>query len=133
MFEEDARDALIRYLGYSVKQPQTPLGETPETPEVSAEEASPVVEPVITAEDLFSVPSLPVTQQSSVLVADETPVGNTREIDENTEWCDELKQSIIIGDFVSAVSTCFKYHRYADALVIAGWGGAELAEQTTVD
>ena len=46
------------------------------------------------------------------------------------EWEEALKQRVIVGDFAGAVEVCFRYERFADALVIATWGGAELAEQT---
>lgn len=138
MFEEDARDALITYLGYSVKQPETPVvDETPaEIPaETAVEEKTPVIESTITAEDLFAAASLPVKQpeiveESKTVETPATPVNTPVEV--NVEWRDELKESVIVGDFASAVSTCFKYHQYADAFVIAAWGGAELMEQTTV-
>lgn len=134
MFEEDARDALITYLGYSVKQPETPVVD--ETPaEILVEEKTPVIESTITAEDLFAAASLPVKQPEIVedtktVETPSTPVNTPVEM--NAEWRDELKESVIVGDFASAVSTCFKYHQYADAFVIAAWGGAELMEQTTV-
>lgn len=134
MFEEDARDALITYLGYSVKQPETPVVD--ETPaEIPVEEKTPVIESTITAEDLFAAASLPVKQPEIVedtktVETPSTPVNTPVEM--NAEWRDELKESVIVGDFASAVSTCFKYHQYADAFVIAAWGGAELMEQTTV-
>ena len=51
---------------------------------------------------------------------------------ENAEWVSELKQSVIVGDFAHAVEVCFKYGRFADALVLSAWGGSELVQQTTV-
>ena len=136
MFEEDARDALISYLGYSVKQPEEPAVEEPvaEQPAPVVEQPAPVVAP-ITAEDLFASapmkqpepepePEKPVTPEPVI------PAMTVKE--ESAEWREELKQCIIVGDFVNAVATCFKYHQFADAFVIASWGGAELVEQTTV-
>ena len=136
MFEEDARDALIQYLGYSIQPVETPVEEKVE--EVKEEKVEPVVmneeKPMITAEDLFA--SSPISQtnetpveKEEVIVENETPVVETPV---NEEWNEELKQSIIVGDFKTAVSTCFKYHQYADAFVIAAWGGADLIEKTTV-
>ena len=136
MFEEDARDALIQYLGYSIQPVETPVEEKVE--EVKEEKDEPVVmneeKPMITAEDLFA--SSPIVQtnetpveKEEVIVENETPVVETPV---NEEWNEELKQSIIVGDFTTAVSTCFKYHQYADAFVIAAWGGADLIEKTTV-
>lgn len=136
MFEEDARDALIQYLGYSIQPVETPVEEKVE--EVKEEKVEPVVmneeKPMITAEDLFA--SSPISQtnetpveKEEVIVENETPVVETPV---NEEWNEELKQSIIVGDFNTAVSTCFKYHQYADAFVIAAWGGADLIEKTTV-
>ena len=134
MFEEDARDALIQYLGYSIQPVETPVEEkveeVKEEPVVMNEE-----KPMITAEDLFASSPIvqtnetPVEKEEEVIVENETPVVETPV---NEEWNEELKQSIIVGDFKTAVSTCFKYHQYADAFVIAAWGGADLIEKTTV-
>ena len=68
-------------------------------------------------------------KEEKVIPENETPAVETPV---NEEWNEELKQSIIVGDFKTAVSTCFKYHQYADAFVIAAWGGADLIEKTTV-
>ena len=137
MFEEDARDALIQYLGYSIQPVETPVEEKVE--EVKEEKVEPVImneeKPMITAEDLFASSPIvqtnetPVEKEEEVIVENETPVVETSV---NEEWNEELKQSIIVGDFTTAVSTCFKYHQYADAFVIAAWGGADLIEKTTV-
>ena len=137
MFEEDARDALIQYLGYSIQPVETPVEE--EVKEVKEEKVEPVImneeKPMITAEDLFASSPIvqtnetPVEKEEEVIVENETPVVETSV---NEEWNEELKQSIIVGDFKTAVSTCFKYHQYADAFVIAAWGGADLIEKTTV-
>ena len=137
MFEEDARDALIQYLGYSIQPVETPVEE--EVKEVKEEKVEPVImneeKPMITAEDLFASSPIsqtnetPVEKEEEVIPENETPVVETPV---NEEWNEELKQSIIVGDFNTAVSTCFKYHQYADAFVIAAWGGADLIEKTTV-
>ena len=141
MFEEDARDALIQYLGYSI-QPQPQEEEEEEeviAPVMVADEKPAVEAAMITAEDLFA--TSPLSQPNETPVETETPVEAEVRIENETpavetpmneEWNDELKQSIIVGDFVTAVATCFKYHQYADAFVIAAWGGAELMEKTTV-
>ena len=139
MFEEDARDALIQYLGYSIQPVETPVEEE-KVEEVNEVKEEPVVmneeKPMITAEDLFA--SSPISQtnetpveekEKEVIPENETPAVETPV---NEEWNEELKQSIIVGDFNTAVSTCFKYHQYADAFVIAAWGGADLIEKTTV-
>ena len=138
MFEEDARDALIQYLGYSIQPVETPVEEE-KVEEVKEVKEEPVVmneeKPMITAEDLFASSPIvqtnetPVEKEEEVIVENETPVVETPV---NEEWNEELKQSIIVGDFNTAVSTCFKYHQYADAFVIAAWGGADLIEKTTV-
>lgn len=140
MFDEDARDALIRYLGYV----QTPLPSsqddaTQET--IVQEEVKPVEEtveaPVITAEDLFS--SSPVSGTSPVVPTsspEEESVKKSEEVatveETPVEWERAVKDRVIVGDFAGAVEVCFEYKRYADALVISTWGGAELSERTTV-
>ena len=138
MFEEDARDALIQYLGYTIQPVETPVEEE-KVEEVKEVKEEPVVmneeKPMITAEDLFASSPIvqtnetPVEKEEEVIPENETPVVETPV---NEEWNEELKQSIIVGDFTTAVSTCFKYHQYADAFVIAAWGGADLIEKTTV-
>lgn len=132
MFEEDARDSLIKYLGYV----QT------EEKEEEKEEEKKEVAASITAEDLFaSAPMTPSAEaQETVQESKETPKETSSPITSPVagpvagpaEWEEALKQRVIVGDFAGAVEVCFRYERFADALVIATWGGAELAEQTTV-
>ena len=138
MFEEDARDALISYLGYAVKQPEQVVEETPEQ---VVEQPVPAVKS-ITAEDLFASAPMRQPEIESEKEPEIEPENKPAElaepakpamaVKESAEWREELKQCIIVGDFVNAVATCFKYHQFADAFVIASWGGAELVEQTTV-
>ena len=139
MFEEDARDALISYLGYAVKQPEQVVEETPEQ---VVEETPEQVVKNITAEDLFASAPMRQPEIESEKEPEKEPENKPAElaepakpamaVKESAEWREELKQCIIVGDFVNAVATCFKYHQFADAFVIASWGGAELVEQTTV-
>ena len=131
MFEEDARDSLIKYLGY-VQEEEEEKEEKKEEKEEEKKEAA----PSITAEDLFAsapmTPSVETTQEpkepkeASPVASPSSPVSSP------SEWEEALKQRVIVGDFAGAVEVCFRYERFADALVIATWGGAELAERTTV-
>jgi protein transport protein SEC31 len=41
-----------------------------------------------------------------------------------------VKKALLIGSFDSAVECCFRAHNYADALMIASCGGAELLQKT---
>lgn len=128
MFEEDARDSLIKYLGYVQTEK-----------EEEKEEEKKEVATSITAEDLFaSAPMTPSAEtQETVQESKETPKETSSSpiagpVAGPAEWEEALKQRVIVGDFAGAVEVCFRYERFADALVIATWGGAELAEQTTV-
>ena len=137
MFEEDARDSLIKYLGYVQTE------EKVEEKEEEKEEEKKEVAASITAEDLFaSAPMTPSAEaQETVQESKETPKETSSSpvtspvagpVAGPAEWEEALKQRVIVGDFAGAVEVCFRYERFADALVIATWGGAELAEQTTV-
>ena len=133
MFEEDARDSLIKYLGYV----QTEEKEE-EKEEEKKEEEKKEAAPSITAEDLFA--SAPMTPSVETVQEPQEPQESPKETSSPvaspvagpSEWEEALKQRVIVGDFAGAVEVCFRYERFADALVIATWGGAELAERTTV-
>ena len=143
MFEDDARNTLIKHLGYVLPPTEQPSeGEAqPAQPAQPVEIPQSVEKPAITAEDLFA---------SASPLASESPLVETAAVEEpaepkepkeatlsvaeqeNAEWVSELKQSVIVGDFARAVEVCFKYGRFADALVLSAWGGSELVQQTTV-
>lgn len=139
MFDENARDALISHLGYDVKQTELPtVSETPkEVVEEPVAAPAPASVPIITAEDLFAsapMEKAPEPEPEPELQPEPEPEPEPAMPvpQENAQWREELKQSIIVGDFVGAVNTCFQYHQFADAFVIASWGGPELVDQTTV-
>lgn len=123
MFDENARGALIQHLGY-VPQPE-------EEAPVKTEE-KPVVDSSITAEDLFAgaSPSTPESAAVAEPAREEPEKSETQE--DPAAWSSEIKNCIVIGDFGRAVDICFKYGRFADAMMIAMWGGDELMEQTRV-
>lgn len=123
MFDENARGALIQHLGY-VPQPE-------EEAPVETEE-KPVVDSSITAEDLFAgaSPSTPESAAVAEPAREEPEKSETQE--DPAAWSSEIKNCIVIGDFGRAVDICFKYGRFADAMMIAMWGGDELMEQTRV-
>ena len=121
MFDENARGALIQHLGY-VPQPEE---------EAPVEMEKPVVDSSITAEDLFAGASPSVPESATVAEpAREEP--EKSEAQDPAAWSSEVKNCIVIGDFGRAVDICFKYGRFADAMMIAMWGGDELMEQTRV-
>lgn len=138
MFEEDARNALIQYLGYTQAPLTPPAEQEPELAEsVEQPVEQPVVAPTITAEDLFASAS-PKNATSPAEVLEPVAPAQCEEqagepvSAEEKAWEQALKERIIVGDFASAVEVCFQYQRYADALVLSAWGGAELMELTTV-
>lgn len=143
MFEDDARNTLIKHLGYVLPPTEQPSeGEAqPAQPAQPVEIPQSVEKPTITAEDLFASAS-PLASESPLMetaaVEEPTEPKEPKEAtlsvaeQENAEWVSELKQSVIVGDFARAVEVCFKYGRFADALVLSAWGGSELVQQTTV-
>lgn len=143
MFEDDARNTLIKHLGYVLPPTEQPSeGEAqPAQPAQPVEIPQSVEKPTITAEDLFASAS-PLASESPLVetaaVEEPTEPKEPKEAtlsvaeQENAEWVSELKQSVIVGDFAHAVEVCFKYGRFADALVLSAWGGSELVQQTTV-
>ena len=142
MFEDDARNTLIKHLGYVLPSPEEP-SQSEAQPAESAQPAQPaeipqaVEQPTITAEDLFASASplaaeSPLVETSAAEEAKEAKEAAPSVPEENPEWVAELKQSVIVGDFARAVEVCFRYGRFADALVLSAWGGSELVQQTTV-
>lgn len=143
MFEDDARNTLIKHLGYVLPPTEQPSeGEAqPAQPAQPVEIPQSVEKPTITAEDLFASAS-PLASESPLVetaaVEEPTEPKEPKEAtlsvaeQESAEWVSELKQSVIVGDFARAVEVCFKYGRFADALVLSAWGGSELVQQTTV-
>ena len=146
MFEDDARNTLIKHLGYVLPPTEQPSeGEAqPAQPAQPVEIPQSVEKPTITAEDLFASAS-PLASESPLVetaaVEEPTEPKEPKEPkeatlsvaeQENAEWVSELKQSVIVGDFARAVEVCFKYGRFADALVLSAWGGSDLVQQTTV-
>ena len=121
MFDENARGALIQHLGY-VPQPEE---------EAPVEMEKPVVDSSITAEDLFAGAS-PSVPESAVVAEPAREEPEKSETQDPAAWSSEIKNCIVIGDFGRAVDICFKYGRFADAMMIAMWGGDELMEQTRV-
>lgn len=121
MFDENARGALIQHLGY-VPQPEE---------EAPVEMEKPVVDSSITAEDLFTGAS-PSTPESATVAEPAREEPEKSEAQDPEAWSSEIKNCIVIGDFGRAVDICFKYGRFADAMMIAMWGGDELMEQTRV-
>jgi hypothetical protein len=122
MFDEDARGALFRYLGYD----ETPKGQDThdETPaETPAEIPAEIPKTSITAEEMFASPRVDETP------VDETPVETPADMGVSSET---IRRFIVTGDFASAVDLCFSCGNSADALVIAGWGGAALLQSATV-
>ena len=140
MFEDDARNTLIKHLGYVLPPTEQP-SEGEAQPAQPVEIPQSVEKPTITAEDLFASAS-PLASESPLVetaaVEEPTEPKEPKEAtlsvaeQENAEWVSELKQSVIVGDFARAVEVCFKYGRFADALVLSAWGGSELVQQTTV-
>ena len=130
MFDENARGALIQHLGYVPEEEK----EVEAVQEAVVSEDVPVEEEKeITAEDLFATPSpmeLPAVKPIEEEKKEEKKE-ETVEVD-TPEFSEAIKRCVVVGDFARAVDLCFAQGRFADALMIAMWGGDELLEQARV-
>lgn len=134
MFDENARGALIQHLGYVPEEEK----EVEAVQEAVVSEAVPVEEKKeITAEDLFATASpmelpavKPIEEEKKEEVKKEEKEEKV-EVD-TPEFSEAIKRCVVVGDFARAVDLCFAQGRFADALMIAMWGGDELLEQARV-
>ena len=131
MFDENARGALIQHLGYVPEEEK----EVEAVQEAVVSEAVPVEEKKeITAEDLFATASpmeLPAVKPIEEEKKEEVKKEEKVEVD-TPEFSEAIKRCVVVGDFARAVDLCFAQDRFADALMIAMWGGDELLEQARV-
>ena len=131
MFDENARGALIQHLGYVPEEEK----EVEAVQEAVVSEAVPVEEKKeITAEDLFATASpmeLPAVKPIEEEKKEEVKKEEKVEVD-TPEFSAAIKRCVVVGDFARAVDLCFAQGRFADALMIAMWGGDELLEQARV-
>ena len=135
MFDENARGALIQHLGYVPEEEK----EVEAVQEAVVSEDVPVEEEKeITAEDLFATASpmelpavKPIEEEKKEEVKKEEKEEKQVEVD-TPEFSEAIKRCVVVGDFARAVDLCFAQGRFADALMIAMWGGDELLEQARV-
>ena len=133
MFDENARGALIQHLGYVPEEEKEPeaVQEAVVSEDVPVEE-----EKEITAEDLFATPSpmeLPAVKPVEEEKKEEKKEEKEEDVEVDTpEFSEAIKRCVVVGDFARAVDLCFAQGRFADALMIAMWGGDELLEQARV-
>ena len=133
MFDENARGALIQHLGYVPEEEK----EVEAVQEAVVSEDVPVEEEKeITAEDLFATPSpmeLPAVKPVEEEKKEEKKEEKEEDVEVDTpEFSEAIKRCVVVGDFARAVDLCFAQGRFADALMIAMWGGDELLEQARV-
>ena len=132
MFDENARGALIQHLGYVPEEEKEPEA----VQEAVVSEAVPVEEKEITAEDLFATPSpmeQPAVKPIEEVKKEEKKEEKEEKVEVDTpEFSEAIKRCVVVGDFARAVDLCFAQGRFADALMIAMWGGDELLEQARV-
>ena len=133
MFDENARGALIQHLGYVPEEEKEPEA----VQEAVVSEDVPV-EKEITAEDLFATPSpmelpavKPIEEEKEEKKEEKKKEEKKVEVD-TPEFSEAIKRYVVVGDFARAVDLCFAQGRFADALMIAMWGGDELLEQARV-
>ena len=67
-------------------------------------------------------------EEEEVEEGEEEEEEEEEEIDEETEAL--IERALVVGDYEGAVETCLRSRRMADALVIAGFGGQALWNQT---
>ncbi|OQS06532.1 transporter Sec31A [Thraustotheca clavata] len=137
LFEEDARRHLLYHLGYDAEKIKADaakyLGKTEEQP-------APVPAPAAlsgSAEDIFAAGANTVdTDSLKESLPTFAPKDTSRHIEGAatpiyTEASEEIiKRSLLIGDFAAAVECCLQNHQYADALLLACQGGADLWSTT---
>ena len=133
MFDENARGALIQHLGYVPEEEK----EVEAVQEAVVSEDVPVEEEKeITAEDLFATASpmeLPAVKPVEEEKKEEKKEEKEEDVEVDTpEFSEAIKRCVVVGDFARAVDLCFAQGRFADALMIAMWGGDELLEQARV-
>ena len=133
MFDENARGALIQHLGYVPEEEKEveAVQEAVVSKDVPVEE-----EKEITAEDLFATASpmeLPAVKPIEEEKKEEEKEEKEEKVEVDTpEFSEAIKRCVVVGDFARAVDLCFAQGRFADALMIAMWGGDELLEQARV-
>ena len=130
MFDENARGALIQHLGYVPEEEK----EVEAVQEAVVSEAVPVEEEKeITAEDLFATPSPMELPAVKPIEEEKKEEKKEEKVEVDTpEFSEAIKRCVVVGDFARAVDLCFAQDRFADALMIAMWGGDELLEQARV-
>ena len=130
MFDENARGALIQHLGYVPEEEK----EVEAVQEAVVSEAVPVEEKKeITAEDLFATPSPMELPAVKPIEEEKKEEKKEEKVEVDTpEFSEAIKRCVVVGDFARAVDLCFAQDRFADALMIAMWGGDELLEQARV-
>ena len=76
---------------------------------------------------------LPAVKPAEEETKEEKEVEKKEEVEVDTpEFSEAIKRCVVVGDFARAVDLCFAQGRFADALMIAMWGGDELLEQARV-
>ena len=136
MFDENARGALIQHLGYVPEEEKEPEA----VQEAVVSEAVPVEEKKeITAEDLFATASpmelpavKPIEEEKKEEEKETKKEEKEEEVVDTPEFSAAITRCVVVGDFARAVDLCFAQGRFADALMIAMWGGDELLEQARV-
>ena len=130
MFDENARGALIQHLGYVPEEEK----EVEAVQEAVVSEAVPVEEKKeITAEDLFATASPMELPAVKPIEEEKKEEKKEEKVEVDTpEFSEAIKRCVVVGDFARAVDLCFAQDRFADALMIAMWGGDELLEQARV-
>ncbi|EQC35750.1 hypothetical protein SDRG_06509 [Saprolegnia diclina VS20] len=129
LFEDDARQHLLYHLGYDAAKIKADadkyLGKAVEPAPIAAAPSS------ASAEDIFAAGSLSTDSLSANLPVAAPKDSSARlspvSLPQYTEASEDvIKRSLLVGDFASAVEVCLQNNQFADALLLACQGGADL-------
>ncbi|KAJ1817616.1 protein transport protein S31 [Coemansia sp. RSA 2675] len=136
LFEEDARDKLVRFLGFDKDQvkarikdlvkPTTPIEEKKEAEE--EEEENPFASSSADGDDFFDKPPPPQAVDDLAVAFSGAFRIYDKSKDIGSEDADGLiTRAILLGDVEAAVTLCMEQELFADALILAPYGSPDLA------
>ncbi|KAJ2730810.1 protein transport protein S31, partial [Coemansia sp. BCRC 34962] len=135
LFEEDARDKLVKFLGFDkdqvkarIKDIVKPLPAAGKEEEKEEEEASdnPFAASTADGDDFFSSKPQPVDDLQVAFSGAFNIYDKSKDIrNEDTDGL--ITRAILLGDIEAAVTLCIEQELFADALILAPYGSPELA------
>jgi len=142
IFEDDARAKLLDKLGFNAEEIKAAIEQGAGVPSAGAVAAAAASGE--TAQDFFGAEAAGSEGEIAAGLGDvtlnekeeksESPVvaAGAAGVSATAGGSDMVKKALLVGNFPAAVDACFQQGLLADALLLAGCGGAELWEQTRV-